>query len=470
MRTRTTITSKALIIFALTIAFSLGITPALAATTPTPTPTTKVSADAEIERERLITKELSLNMPDQTDDPSYPITYIDPSKQGVDITVDEKTIAKAANPFLLPNLAMGEHKLIFKFKNKDGIVRVLSKKILISPKAPVFDATIKTAVVKPASMALSGTALPQATIMIVVNSDTTHSITVSPEGKWEFIVPTPLTGENRIIAFTIKNGIVSVASKPLVISYSLTQTENTNTDTGVKESALISSLRSIVDNIDANRRERPAVFYGILGLAFVAILVLIQLTYRKKVAKKRDEKTIAALFGTLQKDGGSIIDAIKAGPQNKTGEPVAEVKIEAPTKVKKALEALKEELRDEDAAEEVSVESVAPKVVPVEIPKEEKKSLLSFFSKKPTATPVEPVQIVAKIEEVSEKAVETPIKKKGKLKKKAVAHTPEVTLDSAVEVKEQAEEVEIEAEEPEKKVLSKEDFLKQFKKKAEEEE
>jgi hypothetical protein len=156
---------RALTIVSLAAAFLLNSTNITTVFAATPTPTPKVTStavnDAELERERQLTKELSLNLPDQTDDPSYPVTYVDPSKQGVDITVDDKTIARAANPFLLPNLAMGEHKLIFRFKNKDSIVRILTKKIIIIPKAPLFDSTIKNSVVKPATMVISGTALPQ---------------------------------------------------------------------------------------------------------------------------------------------------------------------------------------------------------------------------------------------------------------------------------------------------------------------
>jgi len=75
------------------------------AATPTPKATSSAAADAEVEREKLLTKELSLNIPDQTEDPNYPVTFIDPSKQGVEIVVDDKSNAKAPNPFLLPNLA-----------------------------------------------------------------------------------------------------------------------------------------------------------------------------------------------------------------------------------------------------------------------------------------------------------------------------------------------------------------------------
>jgi hypothetical protein len=81
-----------------------------------------------------LVKELSLNIPDQTEDPNYPVTFVDPSKQGVEISIDDKPAAKAPNPYLLPNLSIGDHKLIFKFKNKEGIVRVMTKYILVTPK------------------------------------------------------------------------------------------------------------------------------------------------------------------------------------------------------------------------------------------------------------------------------------------------------------------------------------------------
>lgn len=285
-----------------------------AQTTPTPTMNSAL-ADAELEREKQITQELSLNMPDQTDDPNYPITFVDPSKQGVDITIDDKTTTKAPSPFLLPNLSIGQHKIIFKFKTKDGVVRVLSKTLLVIPKSPQFDQTVKTQVVRPAQVTITGTALPQSTVMLVINSTTVHKISSNSEGKWEFIVPEPKEGENHLVAFTIRNGIVSAASNSFTVSYSRNATQLTDeneTNAPSIESQLLAQVQSILSNIDRNRIENPKLFYGVIGGALIVILLMIDLRLRKRAAKSKEEKTIASLLGNLQEGAGTIVEAIQS--------------------------------------------------------------------------------------------------------------------------------------------------------------
>lgn len=385
------------------------------AVTPTPKATSSAVAEAEIEREKQITKELSLNMPDQTEDPNYPITFVDPGKFGVDITVDEKTTAKAPNPFLLPNLSIGEHKIIFKFKTKDGVVRVLTKKLLVTPKPPQFDQTLKTEVVRPNSVTIKGTALPQATIMIVINSDKTHKITSTTDGKWEFIVPEPIEGVNNILTFAIKNGIVSSASKTFSVIYKLNPSNvAAQTTDPLKENQVFAFARTIIANIDANRKERPTIFYGIIGVAVIAILVLIDSRLRKKAAKNRDDKTIAALFGTLQKDGGSIVEAIQSVAEKVT------------KRKKKPLAALKNEVASEDTIKP-TLDVVAAALLQVEA--------ASIRTVEAPVTPIEKVKSHSKIV---------------------------VKSEPLVAVTDESEETEVE--EPVKKVLTKVEFLKQFQK------
>ncbi|MCC7304285.1 hypothetical protein IT418_02640 [bacterium] len=346
--------------------------------------------DAEIEREKQITKELSLNMPDQTEDPNYPVTFIDPGKQGVDVTVDDKTITKAPNPFLLPNLTIGEHKIIFKFRTKDGVVRVLTKKILVTPKPPQFDPTLKTEVVKPATVVVKGLALPQSTIMLIINSDKTHKITSTTDGKWEFIIPEPQEGNNNIIAFTIKNGIVSNASKTFAVTYHQNAIGAVISPSGDENAnKVLEFSKTILKNIDTNRKERPTVFYGAIGVATLAILVMIDLRLRKRAAKRRDEKTIATLFGDLQEGNSTIVEVItQTKLQNKKSKTV---------------------IRDK------------------------------------------------KVEEKPNKKSTDPLQKAKKVTKKS-------------EPLEVIEDTSGETEEPEKKVLSKEEFLKQFRKDGEQDE
>lgn len=429
----------------------------LYAATPTPTVTNSAISDAEIEREKQIVKELSLNMPDQTDDPNYPVTFVDPSKQGVDITIDDKTYTKAANPFLIPNIAIGEHKVIFKFKTKDGVVRVLTKKLLVTPKAPQFDPTIKTEVVRPNSVTLKGTALPQATVMLVINSQNTHKITSTPEGKWEFIVPDPAEGINNVVAFTIKNGIVSTPSKTFSLVYKLNEgSTNTQVSGEAKENQLITFAKTIYNNIEANRKERPTIFYGVIGAAVLGILILIDVRLRKRAARNRDAKTIETLFGNMQKEGGNIVEAIQSvkdtvtGKKKKMTEPEVE-KPQAPPKIKKALAELEESLSEQP--EDVSTDTEGATQEDVQITTEETTAEASDTEVKPEAKSEPTIVTSARGTTVSKV-----LKNDKKTKKMSSAKTKVIKSEPLTEVEES------ETDEPEKKVLSKEEFLKQFKK------
>lgn len=434
----------------LIVAGLICISPVFAQTTPTPSPNSAI-IDAELERERTLTKALSLNLPDQTEDPMYPITFVDPSptKEGVDITVDDKTTAKAPNPFLLPNLSIGSHKIIFKFKDSTG-VKVLSKTLLVVPKAPLFDQSIKTQVIRPASVSLAGTALPQSTVFLVVNGLSTFKVSTSPDGKWEFIIPEPQEGNNTVLAFTIRNGIMSAASKPLTISYQLSEDATSPTETGTNQVDSIKSFfTGIIGNIDANRREKPTIFYGSIAVAVGLILALVIISLRKRAAQKRDDKTIAALFGTLQKDGGTIIDVIKKDTQS--GEEAVTTKV-VPPKLKKALEELKEEIEDSPDDEPAVVDTKPT------LPTEPVISLTKKVEEKPV---IEVVSLDTAPKEETKPAPQ-PVKSAAKNKKKSTAEPVKSVEQSKAQPAENSEPVE-----PEKKVLSKEEFLKQFQKRAE---
>ncbi len=444
--------------------------------TPTPTANATSTAESELERPRTMLKEISLTLPDATDDPNYTITFVDPSGQGVDITVDDKTTTKAKSPFLLQNLAIGQHTLTFKFKNKEGLLRILTQKLMVVPKAPILDSATKTVVNKPSQVIFKGTALPQANVLIVINSQDTHTVTVNTEGQWEFIVPEPKTGVNNVIFFTVRDGIVSIPSKSFSYEYQQSATA-TNTETiGVEGNTFLQALQTLGANIDANRQQNPLLFYGVIGIALLAILVVVELSLRKKAAKKREEKTIAALFGSVQKDGGSIVDIIQSMQKGDKKTAVVEEKPATPEPVKKAIEALKVKLDDSDEEvekteekpvtpvekQEEKIVTETPKIVPETILKEEPKkksfNIFGLFKKEKSANEPKKEEIVEidKTKEPITPKVETeekPIETKKPKKEKKTKEPEKISIEEAVET-----------EEPEKKVLTKEEFLKQFQK------
>jgi len=406
----------------------------------------KALEEAEIEREKTLIKELTLNIPEQTEDPSYPITFIDPSGKGVDIVIDGKTTTKAPSPFILPNLAIGEHIIAFSYKNKSGEPRYLQKDMLITPKAPVFDTSLKTSIVRPSAVVLQGTALPKSTVMLIVNSSYTHNITTSTEGRWEFILPQPSEGKNSVMAFTIRNGIVSTPSKVFTFTYALQKGVTAPKESTIEKKKDLNTIwNDTLYSINRTRLEDPTFFYGVSGIASLLIILLIGINARKKSAKRKDEKTIKSLFNRNE-EKDSILNVISTQKKEKSTDKPKDVPKPAPkkkgiTKEKKTTKKIEASNKEKKVEKKMkspifSVFNKKDKDITKE-PEEGKKN-----SKKPTKKDIKPKEIK---EAKSEKKVEKKVKKK--VEKKVIE--PKQIVD--------------ETEEPEKKVLTKEEFLKQFK-------
>ncbi|WKZ29978.1 MAG: hypothetical protein QY314_04185 [Candidatus Dojkabacteria bacterium] len=422
---------KRLIIAAL-LAGVIIISPVASAQTPTPA---QVILNAEAERERTISRELSLNLPETSDDPNYPVTFVDPSSKGVEIAIGTQITQNAPSPFILPNLPIGAHTVTFKFTNKEGLVRVLSKQLIIVPKPPIFDQTIKTEVVRPNQVVLSGTALPQSTVMVIVNSSTVNKFSSNQDGKWEFILPEPVEGKNTIIAFVLRNGLISEASKPLTVEYKLFSAE-VNPQVQVQEAQ--NQITQIVERIKTFTQTNPNEFYAIIGGALFIIIILVAVSIRRKMDKKREEKSIADIFGGMSSQK-TILDIVSE-ESNSKGK-VVKKKVKAKEKTKPAA---KEEKKEK--------EQIKPALSAKEVATEQKiAEALPNFQKR-------------KVDISSKRVSSETVKKAKKTTKKVKASV--ITKSTAAQKLKPADTNKSgdspEAEEPAKKILSKEEFLKQF--------
>lgn len=371
----------------------------------------------EAERTKQLEKELSLNLPDLIDDPNYPVTFVDPSTKGVEITLDGKTTVNAPSPFLLPNLTVGAYEMIFKYTNAEGLVRVLGETIYIVPKAPVFDATIKTTVVRPSQVIISGTAMPQSTLQIIINSQSFFKTTVTNEGKWEITIPNPTEGRLNIIAFAQRNGFTSDASKSITVEYKLQDSVAPliTSTTESWESVFATEVQKILVQIENYRNQNENEFFIIIGATASIVVILFLVLISRRFKKKKEERNIESLFGD-SKNNKTILDIVSESSNDR------------------------KEITVEKKTEKIIVEVKKPA-----IPKEKKKAK----TKKEILT--EKV-----ITERFELKRSTP--KTEKTKSKGM----KITREQLSETKEDGE-----SEQPTKKILSKEEFLKQFKPKNE---
>ncbi len=369
----------------------------------------------EVERNKQLEKELSLNLPDLIDDPNYPVTFIDPSTKGIEITLNGKTTSNAPSPFLLPNLTVGAYEMIFKFTNKDGLVRVLGEIIYIVPKTPIFDTTIKTTVIRPSQVILSGTAMPQSILQIIINSQSFFKTVVTNEGKWEITIPNPTEGKLNIIAFAQRNGFTSDASKSITVEYKLQDnaTPLITSTTESWEAILATEVRKILAQIENYRNQNQNEFFVIVGATASIVVILFFVMVTRRFKKKKEERNIESLFGN-SRNNKTILDIVSEN-----------------------LEDAKEEnLIIEKKTEEMTVELKKPIVT-----KEKKKTKgrKELLTQKVTTERLE---------------LKRAIPKNRKTKNKGM----KITREQLNQTKENPE-----AEQPTKKILSKEEFLKQFK-------
>ncbi len=123
--------------------------------------------DLERERTEGIENELNISVPEYTDNPSHIVTFVDPSEEkiGVEIDIDESGYKEIVSPYALPSLAIGEHRLKFRFVDSIGATKVLEYDIVIIPRPPI----IKLPSITGNELLLSGTGLANSEAVLAVS-------------------------------------------------------------------------------------------------------------------------------------------------------------------------------------------------------------------------------------------------------------------------------------------------------------
>ena len=171
------------------------------------------------ERTQEIANLLGFVLPEYTDNPSYVITFKDPSPddQGVEVDIDGGSYKKITSPYTLPALSIGNHVIKFRFYDKDSNVQLLEYNLVIIPRTPI----ITSPQLEESSITISGTALANSEILYILtaNAYNDSGITNSDEnGDWSITI-TPESGFAdgiySFMAYTRKYGYASNLSTPI---------------------------------------------------------------------------------------------------------------------------------------------------------------------------------------------------------------------------------------------------------------
>lgn len=291
----------------------------------------EVSANREVlaeEIDELDTKEeerinakvdlLGITLPEYTDNPSYVITFKDPSKDtlGVEIELDGKDWTEIKSPYTLPALSIGEHSMRFRFTDENGQVQILEHELIVIPRPPI----INSPEIGKDSIIIGGTALSNSEIIytITMNSfNESEIVTSDGSGNWS-ISFSPESGlSDGIYTFTVytrKYGYASNLPEPLVFAVGEGIGNTLNSNSSPKE--IYFSFKEInkenINDIFKDNRDLILLTVGAFlsgGVIFVFLKSLFMGKRREKELKKAEdlihkqnntnnrEKTLKELFG-----------------------------------------------------------------------------------------------------------------------------------------------------------------------------
>jgi hypothetical protein len=174
----------------------------------------------ELQRQRALEQQVGFTLPQYTDNPSYVVTFVDPSpdKKGVEIQIDGKEFAAISSPYTFPALVIGEHNIKFRFNDKDGNVQTLEYTLIVIPRSPI----INPPVIEEDSITLKGTGLSNSDILFFLTSNTfnhTETVQTDSNGEWSVVVKPEDGLSNGIYtatAYTRRYGYSSELAQPTV--------------------------------------------------------------------------------------------------------------------------------------------------------------------------------------------------------------------------------------------------------------
>lgn len=268
------------------------------------------------QRNKEIANQLGFVLPEYTDNPSYIITFKDPSpnESGVEIDLDEKGFNKIESPYTFAALSIGIHDVRFRFTDSENSVKILGYELIVIPRAPIVD----TPVISISSVSVSGSALANSDVLYILSGNayhTTGTVQTDSQGKWSVTIESEqefIPGIYTFTALARKYGYSSNLSTPLTFNIGESSTQKTEE---IKQSGISFSFKSInkenILNIFKENRDLLFLIIGsiVLGLGIGAFIktVLTNSKSEKKnkevegLIKKSDSKdankTLREIFG-----------------------------------------------------------------------------------------------------------------------------------------------------------------------------
>ncbi len=288
--------------------------------------------EIELQRQQSLEQQVGFTLPLYTDNPSYVITFNDPSpdKKGVEVQIDSKEFAVISSPYTFPALTIGKHSIKFRFYDKDGNVQTLEYNFIVIPRVPI----INPPVVSEGSITIKGTGLSNSDILLFLTSNTfnhTETIQTNSNGEWSTVIKPEAglsNGIYTVTAYTRRFGYASELAQSTVFEIGNSNTNDVDTKTkGISFAFNQIDWSNIVNTITLN----PdliilLVSTLLLGIIPTAILSNSGKRYREekifksaekniKREKSGEEKTLRELF-----ESGGKVTKVKETPKEEKKE------------------------------------------------------------------------------------------------------------------------------------------------------
>ena len=260
--------------------------------------------------------DIKLKIPSQTDNPSYVITFEDPSEEedGIELEIDGDRYVEIESPYTLPALGIGTHTLKFKYTDDEEASQTLEKTLIIIPRPP----TLNSPVIEDSSVLLSGAGLASAELLLTVSTGSkTYQYTteISESGDWEYLLEEDLTEDiYSVQGITRKYGFASNFSDILTFEVGDIQTISTVQETEISFSFEDVDLNTIKSLTSSNWELLVLLIsFLLLGMGLGALFnSLIRSNIEKKSigkfrekinGKEKEDITLRELFEKEDKKG-----------------------------------------------------------------------------------------------------------------------------------------------------------------------
>lgn len=233
----------------------------------------------ENERKTELREKINLQLPDETDNPNYAVTFVEPNEDGVEVKVDDNSFDEVQSPYLLPSLSIGKHNITIRFQDENDVTQTFTESVIIIPRPPEFIEGQDLSFTGAERVRFEGTALPNSKIVLLISSKQiyTEVSDVDSDGTWNVTFNEEFnSGDHKLVGFVRKDGYASNFSEALNFTVGETLGADSTLEVGDAED-------SFTDDIVEFLSEGNNLYWaiGILSGLIIFGIILVILSRRK---------------------------------------------------------------------------------------------------------------------------------------------------------------------------------------------